>query len=88
MREATAQTVKLAGTATAQIRSNFAQLAGLIPARCKRAWNIEAFYCAVQLSFGLPILRTALRCTRDAVRARDAASIDGDPQASQTVLLA
>src|ERR1700758_655613 len=30
MREATAQTVKLAGTATAQIRSNFAQLAGLI----------------------------------------------------------
>src|SRR6201995_3385507 len=32
-----AQTVKPRGTGTVQIRSNFAQLAGLIPVECKRA---------------------------------------------------
>jgi hypothetical protein len=65
-----AQTVKPPGTGTAQICSNFAQLAGLIPAACKRAWKIEAFYSGVRLRTGLPILRTALHRTLEAALLR------------------
>jgi hypothetical protein len=82
------QTVKPPGTATAQIRSNFAQLAGLILRPCRRAWKIEAFYFVVRLIFNLPISRTALRCRAQADAARVIATIDTDPQASQSMILA
>jgi hypothetical protein len=43
MRTPTAQIVKPAEPATAQIRSNLVQLARSVRERCERTWKIEAF---------------------------------------------